>query len=164
MRKLKLGISTLFVLLSIAVLTNIVFSSSAIFFGKDFFYKIYPNSELISTSVKILLALKILALLIFVYAVFLFIKEMRLFSMGQFFNSKLVKCFSRSGWLFFISGHLGLITSFFVFFLDFRYLAYFQIDSKSLYVMLMIIGLFLILFRKVLENGIYLKQENNLTI
>jgi len=164
MKILKLGISTLFVLLSIAVLVNIVFSSSAIFFGKDLFYQSYSNLELITTSVKVFLALKILALLIFVYAVFLVIKEIKLFSNGQFFNSKLIKCFSRSGLLFFISGLLGFITSFSIFFIDIRYFAYFQIDSRSLYVMLMIIGLFLIMFRRVLEKGTRIQQENDLTI
>ncbi|WP_339614006.1 DUF2975 domain-containing protein [uncultured Winogradskyella sp.] len=164
MKILKLGISTLFVLLSIAVLVNIVFLSSAFFFGKDLFYQSYSNLELIPTSVKVFLALKISALLIFVYAVFLFIKEIKLFSNGQFFNSKLIKCFSRSGSLFFISGLLGFITSFSIFFIDIRYFAYFQIDSRSLYVMLMIIGLFLIMFRRVLEKGTRIQQENDLTI
>jgi len=164
MSKLKLGISTLFILLSIVVVANIIISSSAIFFGKDLFYLNYSSLDAIPIGTKLLLALKIIAMLIFVSAVFIFIKAIIRFSKDQFFDEKLIRSFSKAGFLFFVAGLIGFITSLLVLFINIRYTNYFNLDSRSLYVMLMIIGLFLFIFKNVLENGKLLKQENDLTI
>lgn len=164
MSKLKLGISTLFILLSIVVVANIIISSSAIFFGKDLFYLNNSSLDAIPIGTKLLLALKIIAMLIFVSAVFIFIKAIIRFSKDQFFDKKLIRSFSKAGFLFFVAGLIGFITSLLVLFINIRYSVYFNLDSRSLYVMLMIIGLFLFIFKNVLENGKLLKQENDLTI
>ena len=166
---LKNGILFLFLLLVISVLGNIFISASDLFFNYDILsIKGYATSKP-SIYIKMIFVVKVIALLIFIYSVFKLISNINLLTKGDFFNPQLISGFAKSGKLFLISGCIGFsasIISMFVFviFEDFGGQNYINIDSKSLYIMLMVLGLFFLIFSKVLRKASLIKNENDLTI
>jgi hypothetical protein len=85
------------------------------------------------------------------------------------FDLRLAIGFKRVGILFCASGILGLCTSIVTLAIGLysgRWIQniYLNIDSKSLYFMLLILGLFFLLFAKVQLTGSEIKNENELTI
>lgn len=169
MKSYTTTILILFLLLVTAILGNIIISTIGIFFNHDVIYTgIYSNHD-VSLSSKLIFVLKALALLMFVYGVYVLIRKLKFLVKRDFFNYNLIHGFLQSGKLFLISGLIGFFASIagilnLVVIKDFGSQTYLNIDSKSLYIMLMILGLFLILFPKVLNKGIEIQQENDLTI
>lgn len=169
MRNFTTPILVLFIVLVIAILGNIILSTIGIFFNHDIFNTgFYSNNE-VSLNIKIIFICKALALLIFIYGVYILVSKLKFLIRRDFFNRHLIQCFLSSGKLFLISGIVGFIVSIvnilnLVVIKDFGSQTYLNIDSKSLYIMLMILGLFFILFSKVLSKGNQIQQENDLTI
>lgn len=169
MGTIKNLILALFLILIIAIFGNIILSTLGLFFDKDVLHLGYFSSDEPSANVKIIFVLKSIALSIFAYGFFVLISKLKLLSKGDFFNLDLIQSFSKTGKLFCISGALGIATSILTIFIiiytkEIKHLNYLNIDSKSQYIMLMILGLFFLLFVKVLRKGNFIKQENDLTI
>ena len=140
-----------------------------LFFDKDILHLAYFSSEAPSVNVRTIFVLKAIALSIFMYGVYTLISRINTLSKGDFFNYNLIQSFSKAGKLFCVSGALGIFTSILTVFTtiylkDFKYINYLNFDSKSQYIMLLILGLFFLLFVKVLRKGSFIKEENDLTI
>lgn len=169
MKTIRFFISILFLLLVVAIIGNIVMSTIGLFFNHDVFNTgIYSNNE-VSLNIKVIFIFKVIALLMFIFGVYVLISKLKFLVRRDFFNLILIHCFSKSGKLFLVSGIIGFTASIFdilnlAVVKDFGSQAYLNMDSKSLYIMLMILGLFLILFSKVLNKGNQIQQENDLTI
>lgn len=168
MKNFRIIISVLFLILVIAIIGNIVLSTIGLFFNSDILYSSYSTREF-SLNIKLIFIFKAIALLIFTSGVFVLISKLSLLVSRDFFNPILINCFSKSGKLFLISGIIGFLISIvnifnMVILKDYSSQLYINIDSKSLYIMLMILGLFFLLFSKVLSKANQIKQENDLTI
>ncbi|MFD1062412.1 DUF2975 domain-containing protein [Winogradskyella litorisediminis] len=169
MKNFTTPILVLFLLLVIAIVGNIILSTIGIFYNSDIFNTgIYSGTEA-SINIKLIFIAKSFALITFIIGVYALINKSKYLIKRDFFNLKLIKGFSKSGKLFLFSGIVGFITSLIeilnlIILNDFSSQAYLNIDSKSLYIMLMIMGLFLLLFSKVLSKGGEIQQENDLTI
>lgn len=169
MRFFKNIISGLFLVLVIAILGNIITSTIGLFFNSDVFgIGIYSNQD-VSLNIKIIFIAKVTALLIFISSVFVLIRKLKFLAQRDFFNPVLIKNFNISGKLFFLSGAIGFTASMadilnLAVLKDYGSQVYLNIDSKSLYIMLMILGAFFLLFSKVLNKGNKIQQENDLTI
>ena len=169
MKTRRIIITVLFISLAIFNIGDIILCTLGLFFNQDVSSAMLPSGIGVSLNIKVLFIFKAIALLIFVSAVFILIKKLRLLITGDFFNLELINCFLKSGRVFLISGILGFITSIFevinfVILKDYHGQDYLYIDSKPLYILLMILGLFLIIFSKALNNGREIQQEINLTI
>ena len=169
MKQFKTLILSLFLVLAIAILGNIVLGTLGLFFNYDVFNIGMYSNQNVSLNIKLLFVFKAVALLIFVFGVYILIKDLKFLVRRDFFNSRLIRCFSKSGKLFLASGIIGFFISILaifntVIFRDYGSQMYLNIDSKSLYIILMILGLFLMLFAKVLNRGSLIQQENELTI
>lgn len=169
MKNYTTSILVLFGLLVIAILGNIIISALGLFFNYDIIYtNMLPNNE-ISLNVKLIFAFKAIALIVFIYGVYVLITKLKYLVRRDFFNEILVRGFYKSGQLFLLAGLVGILTSVasilnLSLIRDYSSQFYLNIDSKSLYIMLMILGFILILFSKVLNKGNALQQENDLTI
>ncbi|GGI56487.1 DUF2975 domain-containing protein [Winogradskyella haliclonae] len=170
MKNYTTPILILFLFLVIAIIGNITISAIGLFFNHDVFNTgVYANGYEASLNIKLIFMAKAFALLMFIYSVYILIRNLKFLVRRDFFNNKLVQCFSKSGKLFFFSGIVGFLASIcgilnIAIIKDFGSQAYLNIDSKSLYIMLMILGFFLLLFSKVLDKGNEIQQENDLTI
>ncbi|WP_197052682.1 DUF2975 domain-containing protein [Psychroserpens sp. Hel_I_66] len=152
----------------ISIVGNIILSTIGLFFDSNVLYPSYSKREF-SFNIKLIFIFKSVALLIFVFGVFILISKLTYLLKRDFFNSILINSFSKSGKLFLISGSFGFLTSIIsmlniLFLKDYSSQLYLNIDSKGLYIMLMILGLFFLLFSKVLAKANEIQQENELTI
>lgn len=166
MKKIRYSITLLFLVLVVSIVGNLVISALALFFDTHVLY-LEPHKPSLAT--QIVFAVKALVLLIFVYAVFTLIVNLKLFVKGNFFDTRLITTYNKAGSLFLFSGILGLVVSLVSIFLlmnygDIQNQIYINIDSKGLYILLMILGLFFRLFASVLNKGNVIQQENDLTI
>lgn len=169
MRKFRSIISVLFLVLVVAIIGNIVLSTLGLFFDYHVTYVGNYSSEDISLSIKLIFIFKAIALLVFTIGVFILIRKTNFLVQQDFFNPRLIDGFAKSGKLFLFSGSLGFLTSIasvinITILNDFSNQFYLNIDSKSLYIILMILGLLFLLFSKVLSRGNQIQQENDLTI
>lgn len=161
--------SILFLIWVIAIIGNIITSAIGLFFNHDIFgIGIYSNQD-VSLNVKLIFIAKTIALLIFIFSVFILISNLKFLVQRDFFNIKLIRSFYKSGKLFLVSGIIGFIASIvdilnLIVLKNYRSQMYLNIDSKSLYIMLMILGSFFLLFSKVLDKGSQIQYENDLTI
>jgi hypothetical protein len=168
MRRIRVAIIALFMLLLLTVVGNIVISTIGLFIDERILNlgSLTPESTGI---VQILFVLKTVALLVFMYGVFCLVKGLMIISDLNLFDLRLAIGFKRVGILFCASGILGLCTSIVTLAIGLysgRWIQniYLNIDSKSLYFMLLILGLFFLLFAKVQLTGSEIKNENELTI
>lgn len=168
MKSIKNAILVLFGVLLIAVLANILLSVFGLFFNMDVLHLGAYQKE--STAlIKTIFIVKVIALGLFIYGVFVLVSNLKLVFKGVYFRSDIISCFKRVGSVFCVSGIIGFLASItpmvvMIFTGEFIDHILINIDSKSLYIMLMILGLFFILFSKVLDKGSEIQQENNLTI
>ncbi|MDO1502347.1 DUF2975 domain-containing protein [Winogradskyella maritima] len=159
-----------FLILVLAIIGNIIISTIGIFFNHDPFNTgVYASSYDLSLNIKLIFITKAIALTVFIIGTYVLISKLSYLVKGDFFNLILIQSFQKSGRLFLLSGIVGFVASIagmlnLVVVKDFSSQAYLNIDSKSLYLMLMILGLFLLLFSKVLKRGGQLQTENDLTI
>lgn len=169
MKRYTITVGILFIILVIAILGGLILAAKGLFFNDYYFYKGQPASEIIILRTKIIFIIKAIALILCVAGVYLLARRVYFIVNQDFFNQRLIKSLLKSGILFLISGLVGLfsfvisLVNFIICKDQFGYLNL-SIDSKSLYIMLMILGFFLILFSKALKRGSFLKQENDLTI
>lgn len=148
--------------------TGILFKIDVLHFG--YFY----NSgyfKPIPISVKILQLLKLTSFVLFILGVLYLVKILRLFSNEKHFSIEIFRCFNLSGKLFLFSGILGFILYFVPLLLiemeamDVQYLTFiFGYDTMIFYLLLSIVGLFLILFSDIIKKGNIIQSENDLTI
>ena len=169
MKTIRNLLSFLFLLLTIAIVGNIVISTIGLFLNQDILSLGYYSSDEASLSIQVIFILKAVALLLFVYATFILIRKLHILTNGDFFSPELINCFRKTGFIFCLSGTLGFVVSIasmyvLVVLKDYSNQFYLNFDSKSLYIMLMILGCFFLLFAKVLNKGGQIQQENNLTI
>ena len=168
MKKFRSIISILFLVLVIAIIGNIVVSSLGLFFDYHLNYMSFYSNKDVSLNIKLIFIFKSIALLVFTLGVFILISKLKFLVRRDFFNPQLIACFNKSGKLFLFSGIIGFlatISSLLILALkDYSNQFYLNIDSKSLYIMLMILGLFFLLFSKVLSKGNQIQHENDLTI
>ena len=169
MKTTRTIITVLFISLAIWNIGSIILSASGLFFNQDVSSAMLPSGIGVSLNIKVLFIFKSLALLVFNLGVFTLISKLGILIKRDFFNLKLINCFLKSGRIFLVSGIIGSITSIFelinfVVLKDYHGQGYLDIDSKLLYILLMILGLFLIIFSKALNKGREIQQENNLTI
>ena len=166
MKKIRYSITLLFLALVVSIVGNLVISTLALFFDTYILHLQQDQPTVITQSVFLS---KALALLIFVYGVFTLISNLKLFTTGDFFNKRLIKTYNKTGSLFLVSGILGFVVSLVSIFCmvkygDFHNQIYLDLDSKGLYILLMILGLFFRLFSAVLKKGKVIQHENDLTI
>ncbi|QNK77068.1 DUF2975 domain-containing protein [Winogradskyella sp. PAMC22761] len=166
MKKIRYSIILLFLALVVSIVGNLTISTLALFFDT---YILHLQQGKPSLATQGVFLAKALALLIFVYGVFTLISNLKIFATGDFFNSKLVTTYHKAGSLFLFSGIIGIVISLIsIFFMmnygDIHNQIYLNIDSKGLYILLMILGLFFRLFSAVLKKGNIIQQENDLTI
>jgi hypothetical protein len=166
MKKIRYSITVLFLALVVSIVGNLVISTLALFFDT---YILHLQNDKPSLVTQIIFVVKALALLLFVYGVFTLIRNLKLFAIGDFFNSSLIGTYNKAGSLFLYSGIIGIVVSLIsIFFMmnygDIQNQIYLNIDSKGLYILLMIVGLFFRLFSTVLKKGNIIQQENDLTI
>ncbi|WP_299382618.1 DUF2975 domain-containing protein [uncultured Lacinutrix sp.] len=169
MKTTRTIITVLFISLAIFNIGDIILCTLGLFFNQDVSSAMLPSAVGVSLNIKLLFIFKAIALLIFISAIFILIRKLGLLIKRDFFNLKLINCFLQSGRVFLISGIIGFITSIFelinfVILKDVYGQDYLNIDSKPLYILLMILGLFLIIFSKALNKGRQIQQENDLTI
>jgi hypothetical protein len=169
MKTFRIIISVLFSLLVLAIISNLLISTLGLFFNIDVLFTGNYFNQSPSLNIKLIFVFKAIALLAFVFGVFVLISKINIVVKRDFFNHKLISCFETSGKLFLSAGILGIITSISeiinqVLLNDYSHQVYLNIDSKGLYIMLMILGLFFILFSKVLDRGRMIQTENDLTI
>jgi len=166
MKKIRYSVTLLFLILVISIVSNLVISALALFFD---IYILHLQQNKPSFLTQIVFLVKALALLIFVCGVFTLIVNLKLFVTGNFFHLRLISTYRKVGFLFLFSGTLGLVISVISIFFMMNYgdidnQIYLNLDSKGLYILLMILGLFFRLFANVLNKGNVIQQENNLTI
>ena len=169
MKLFKNIISGLFLVLVIAIIGNIVFSTIGLFFNHNILNIGVYSSQNVSLHTKLIFIAKAMALLIFIFSVFILISKLKFLVKRDFFNSSLIQSFYKSGKLFVVSGIIGFLASVaeilnLAILKDYGSQVYLNIDSKSLYIMLMILGAFFLLFSKVLNKGNEIQYENDLTI
>jgi len=166
MKKIRYSITLLFLALVVSIVGNLVISTLALFFDT---YILHLQHDKPSLVTQIVFIVKALALFIFMYGVFALIINLKLFAKGDFFNSSLISTYTKAGSLFLVSGIIGIVISLISIFFtmnydDIHHQIYLNIDSKGLYILLMILGLFFRLFSAVLKKGEVIQHENNLTI
>ncbi len=161
---LKKIIISIFLLVLLWFLGDMVLVLFAFLFEKDVLNLGHFNNENIHIAFKFLAIAKAIMLAIFIYASYLLIKILLLKNTTDYLNKKTSYLLKKSGKLIIISNGINFILSFGVFFANIKYYVYFNSDSRILSLLMLVFGLFLIIFSNVIEKTKYLKQENDLTI
>ncbi len=165
MKKLKIIIYILFGALLIGLLVNSIISISGLLFENDILNVGHFTEKDVPFYLKIIAILKLVTLLLFCVGIYYLIKILKMFTQGLYFSNSLEELFRQSGRYLILSGSLGFLLNLTPFIIqDFKYIMYLNFDSKSLYIALTIIGLFFYAFSRIINQGNFLKQENELTI
>ncbi|WP_338732457.1 DUF2975 domain-containing protein [Mangrovimonas cancribranchiae] len=166
MKALNILIFTLFTILLIALLGNVVLSILGLVFEKDVLHLGHFSSEGVPIYIKLLALVKGCVFLLFCLGVFYLMKILNRLSKSNYFSEKHAQLFKTTGVYFIISGILGFCSSLYplLFSFDFSHWQYLNFDSKNLYIVLIIVGLFFIVFGRVTAHGYVIKKENDLTI
>ncbi len=165
MKKLQVTIYILFGFLLLGLILNSIISVSALLLEKDILHLGHFNNSKVPVYLKIISTLKLITLVLFSIGVFYLIKILKLFTNEFYFSERLIHLFRLSGIYLILSGCLGFLLNLTPFIVrELRYMVYLSFDSKSLYIILIIIGLFFFVFSKVIQQGNFIKQENDLTI
>ena len=90
MKTIRFFISILFLLLVVAIIGNIVMSTIGLFFNHDVFNTgIYSNNE-VSLNIKVIFIFKVIALLMFIFGVYVLISKLKFLVRRDFFNLILI--------------------------------------------------------------------------
>lgn len=167
MREIKVLRKIIIVLFTLTLLwflgDNII-TVLAIVFEKDVLQLGHFNFRNTPLWLKFVMILKTLAFCLFFYASFLLIKILNLKNIIDFKNKKTSLYLNKAGVFIIISNSISFLLSFTIIFTNIKYAVYFNYDSKSLNLLMLVFGCFLIIFSKIMNKGLLLKQENDLTI
>ena len=163
-KTLKRIVLILFIITLLWFLADNVMIVLAILFEKNVLPLGHFGNENVPFLLKFLVMLKTLTLALFIYGSYFLIKILQLKNSVDFLNNNTSTLLNKAGKLIIISTAINFALSFSIFFIDLKYLIYFQSDSRSLSLLMLVFGLFLIIFGKVIETAKELKQENDLTI
>ncbi|WP_439129332.1 DUF2975 domain-containing protein [Polaribacter sp.] len=136
----------------------------ALLFEKDVLHLGHFRNTNTPFLLKLLVILKSIAFSIFLYGAYFLIKILLLKKITDYFNNNTSILLQKAGKLIAISNIISFLLSFTIFFVDYKYMIYFNADSRYLSLLMIIFGFFLVIFSKVLIEGRNLKQENDLTI
>ena len=165
MKKLQILIYVLFGFLLIALLGNSIISISALIFENDILHIGHFTEKEVPFYLKTIAVLKLVTLVLFCISIYYLIKILQILTRRFYFSDNLEKLFRRSGKYFILSGSLGFLLNLIPFFIrEIKYAVYLNFDSKSLYIALIIIGLFFYAFSKIISEGSSLQEDNELTI
>ncbi|SHM94837.1 DUF2975 domain-containing protein [Polaribacter sp. KT 15] len=154
----------LFMMVLLWFLLDNVLTISALILEKDVLFLGYFNNEDTPLYLKILVIIKFFAFSLFIYGASYLIRILLIKNLTDYFNNNTFSFLFKAGKLIAISNFISFLLSFSIFFVDYKYIIYFNADSRYLSLLMIIFGFFLIVFSKVLVEGKKLKQENDLTI
>lgn len=155
---------SLFVLILLWFLLDNFLITLALLLEKDVLHLGHFDGDSPSVLLKIVILLKTIAFGLFAYGSSFLIRIIILKNMVDYFSNKVSLFLFKAGKFIIISNVITFFLSFTIFFINAKYLIYFNGDSKYLSLLMVVFGLFLIIFSKVLNQGSKIKQENDLTI
>jgi hypothetical protein len=161
---LKRIIISIFIIVLLWFFADTILTILALLLEKDILHFGHFNDGSIPMSLKLLTILKSITFAVFIYASYFLIKILLLKNTIDYLSNEASKLLKKSGILIILSNGISFILSFAIFFIDIKYFVYFNTGSRSLYLLMLVFGLFLIIFSKVIKIAKELKQENELTI
>lgn len=167
MRKIKVLKSiavSLFVMILLWFLLDNFLVILALLFEKDVLHLGHFDGDSPSIFLKVVILIKVIASGLFMYGSSFLIRVMLLKNVMDYFNNKASLFLFKAGKFLIISNIMTFFLNFTAFFINTKYLIYYSGDSKYLSLLMIVFGLFLMLFSKVLKQGNQIKQENDLTI
>lgn len=154
----------LFILILIIFFFDNILMILALVFEKDVLHFGHFDHDLPSLFVKTVVITKFIIFGFFIYGASFLIRILWLKNTENYFNNNTSLFLFKAGKLIALSNLISFFLSFTVFFVDIKYVVYFGGDSKYLSLLMIVFGLFLMIFSKVLDRAKQLKQENDLTI
>ena len=136
----------------------------ALLFEKDVLHLGHFDDDSPSVLLKVVVLIRTIALGLFIYGSSFLIRIILLKNIKNYFNNKTSLFLFKAGKFLIISNIITFFLNFTAFFIDTKYLVYYSGDSKYLSLLMVVFGLFLMIFSKVLMQGSQIKQENDLTI
>ena len=167
MRKIKVFKNvavSLFVMILLWFLLDNFLVMLALLFEEDVLHLGHFDGDSPSAFLKVVILIKIIASGLFIYASSFLIRVMLLKNLIDYFNNKVSLFLFKAGKFLIISNVMTFFLNFTAFFINTKYLIYYNGDSKYLSLLMVVFGLFLMIFSKVLMQGNQIKQENDLTI
>ncbi|WBX71532.1 DUF2975 domain-containing protein [Tenacibaculum retecalamus] len=167
MRKLKLFKQITFILfvsILILFLFDNILVALALVFEKDVLHFGHFDNDSPSLFVKTVIVTKSITFSFFMYGASFLIRILLLKNIKDYFNNNTSLFLFKAGKFIALANFVSFFLSFAVFFIDVKYVVYFGGDSKYLSLLMIVFGLFLMIFSKVLIEGNQIKQENDLTI
>ncbi|WP_271406316.1 DUF2975 domain-containing protein [Tenacibaculum soleae] len=167
MRKIKalksIAVSLFVIILLWFILDNFLVIL-ALLFEKDVLHLGHFDGDSPSAFLKAVILIKTIASGLFIYGSSFLIRVMLLKNVMDYFNNKVSLFLFKAGKFLIISNVITFFLNFTAFFINTKYLIYYGGDSKYLSLLMVVFGLFLMIFSKVLKQGNQIKQENDLTI
>lgn len=154
----------IFGILLLQVISSIIITTSEVFFNTKILNIGFLSGHNASLLLKIMVVLKLISILLFVLGIYFLTMILRVKSIKEYFNETSNHQFRKAGVYILSSGLLGLFLTLAAYFSS-EFAIIFHMNFNNLpFLISMIIGLFLILFSKILKTAELYKQENDLTI
>lgn len=162
--KLRKLIVVLFCVSLLFFIVENIIAISFILFNKDILnFNLITNFKP-STASQVLIIIKLCAFGIIVYGLFFLIRILFLNDLSDYYNNNIAVFLKKSGLLIIFGNLIVFLISFSPFFVNPRNIIFLTQGSKYLSLLMIVFGLILIVFSKILEKGTAFKQENDLTI
>ncbi|MGB1042105.1 MAG: hypothetical protein ACPGU6_01815 [Tenacibaculum sp.] len=159
----NMTISLFVIVLLLFVLDNFLVIL-VLLFEKDVLCLGHFDGDSPSILLKVVVLIRTIALGLFTYGSSFLIRIIRLKNITDYFNNKTSLFLFKGGKYIILSNVITFFLNFTAFFINTKYLVYYRGDSKYLSLLMVVFGLFLMIFSKVLIKGGQMKQENDLTI
>ncbi len=161
---LKKIVISIFIVTLLWFLADTTLVVLALIFEKDVLQLGHFNYQNTPIALKLVALLKTIAFALFIYASYFLIKIVSLKNTTDYLNNTTSSLLSNAGKLIIVSHSISFLLSFSYFFMDIKYMVYFNADSRSLSLLMIVFGLFLMIFSNVMYTAKVIKQENDLTI
>ena len=164
MKRLKQLALVIFTITILTFFFDNLLTILAIVFEKDVLHFGHFESHQPSIFLKSIVIIKFISFSFFIYGASFLIRILLLKDIADYFSYNTSIYLLKSGKFIVLSNIISFFLSFSVFFIDLQYFVYFNTESKYLSLLMIVFGIFLMIFSKVLVSAKKLKQENDLTI
>ena len=172
MKTLKILFYTTISALIIGIFFELVWIFSYVILGENIFNLPFAiNSKQPSIFFVSFFIFRVTISIILIFGIKYLIRIFKNLSLGSYYPLNSIEYYKKSGYIFSICGLLGFLSSFSIILVniglvdvEFNNLQFLNSGSRSLNLLLIVLGLFLLIISQLHKSYLELKQENDLTI